>query len=58
MQAMYYHYVNHGLRPSEYYAMGQGEKVILRAFMLQELKERQENSDRIEKELKGGGAHG
>ncbi len=58
MQAMYYHYVNHGLRPSEYYAMGQGEKVILRAFMLQELKERQENSDRIEKELKGGGGHG
>lgn len=58
MQAMYYHYVNHGLKPSDYYAMGQGEQIILRAFMLKEVEERKETNDKIEASMKGGGNRG
>lgn len=34
---MYWHYVRHNVRPSEWVKMGRGEKIILRAFMLQEI---------------------
>lgn len=37
VQMMYWHYVRHGVRPSEWLQMGEGEKLILRAFMLQEV---------------------
>ena len=35
-------YINHDVMPSEFYKMGHGERVVLRAFMLQEIKDREE----------------
>lgn len=34
---MYWHYVRHGVKPSEWYEMGPGERVVLWAFMLKEI---------------------
>ncbi len=48
---MYWHYVRHGLKPSEYYQMGPGERIVLRAFMEQEIKDEQEA---IRRKTKGG----
>lgn len=50
---MYWHYIRHGLRPSEYYSMNPGEKVVLRAFMLKEIESENEQRKEIEK-AKGG----
>jgi hypothetical protein len=36
---MYWLYREHNILPSRYYAMGEGEKLILRAFMLRELED-------------------
>lgn len=36
---MYWHYVRHGVKPSEWFAMGPGERVVLRAFMLKEIED-------------------
>ena len=44
---MYWHYVRHGLRPSDYIRMGPGERAIMRAFMLQENEEIEEENKRI-----------
>lgn len=35
-------YVNHHLMPSEFHKKGRGERAILRAFMMQEIKDREE----------------
>jgi hypothetical protein len=35
-------YVNHDVMPSEFHEMGHGERSVLRAFMLQEIKDREE----------------
>lgn len=58
VQMMYWHYVRHGVRPSEWLEMGQGERIILRAFMLQEIEA--ENSekkkmDNMVKDIEKGG---
>lgn len=52
MQAMYFHYVMHNLKPSEWYAMRPGERCILRAFMMQELETEHKQIQEIEKECK------
>lgn len=57
-QMMYWHYVRHGVRPSEWLEMGEGERIILRAFMLQEIEA--ENSekkkmDNMVKDIEKGG---
>lgn len=52
MQAMYFHYVRHNLKPSEWYAMGPGERRILRAFMMQEIETEQKQIQEMEKERK------
>lgn len=44
---MYELWVSHGLRPSEYYNAGYGEKIILAAFMETELEEREKEIKRI-----------
>lgn len=31
-------YVNHDVMPSEFHKMGHGERTVLRAFMMQELR--------------------
>ncbi len=36
---MYYMFVHHQMRPSEYYSMPQGERTILRAFYEYRMKE-------------------
>lgn len=51
---MFWHYVRHNLRPSEYYKAGQGERIILRAFMLKEIEEETKLRKRIEDKAKGG----
>ena len=38
----YYMYVNHDVMPSEFHKMGHGERIVLRAFMMQEIKDRKE----------------
>lgn len=58
VQMMYWHYVRHGVRPSEWFEMGEGERIILRAFMLQEIEA--ENSekkkmDNMVKDIEKGG---
>lgn len=58
VQMMYWHYVRHGVRPSEWLEMGEGERIILRAFMLQEIEA--ENSekkkmDNMMKDIEKGG---
>lgn len=58
VQMMYWHYVRHGVRPSEWLEMGEGERIILRAFMLQEIEA--ENSekkkmDNMVKDIEKGG---
>ena len=50
--------MRHNVRPSEWAKMGQGEKIILRAFMLQEIEA--ENSekkkmDNMVKDIEKGG---
>lgn len=47
---MYWHYVRHGLRPSDYIRMGPGERAIMRAFMIQENEEIEEENNRIKAE--------
>lgn len=37
-------YVNHDVMPSEFHEMGPGERIVLRAFMMQEIKDREEAS--------------
>lgn len=49
---MYFHYVRHNLKPSEWYAMRPGERCILRAFMMQELETEHKQIQEIEKECK------
>lgn len=51
---MYWHYVRHGLKPSEYYQMGYGERLVLRAFMEQEYQEIKEEEEAIKRKAKGG----
>lgn len=58
VQMMYWHYVRHGVRPSEWLQMGEGEKLILRAFMLQEVeteRSEQKKIDRMIQNIKKGG---
>lgn len=57
-QMMYWHYVRHGVRPSEWVKMGQGEKIILRAFMLQEIDAENAEKEKIDtmvRSMKKGG---
>lgn len=54
VQAMYWHYVRHNLRPSEWYEMQPGERLILRAFMLKEIEDEKESIKRAERRAKGG----
>lgn len=44
---MYELWISHGLRPSEYYKAGYGEKIILAAFMETELEEREKEIQKI-----------
>ena len=37
-------YVNHDVMRSEFHEMGHGERIVLRAFMMQEIKDREEAS--------------
>lgn len=56
---MYWHYVRHNVRPSEWVKMGQGEKIILRAFMLQEIEAEHTEKEKIDamvRDMKKGGA--
>lgn len=39
MQFMYFMFVRHGILPSVFSKMNRGERIILRAFMLQEIEE-------------------
>ena len=51
--------MRHNVRPSEWAKMGQGEKIILRAFMLQEIEAEhteQEKIDDMVRDMKKGGA--
>ena len=50
---MYWHYARHNLKPSEYYAMGIGERTVLRAFMLKEIEEEKKLQDDIKNKTKG-----
>ena len=49
---MYFHYLRHNLKPSEWNAMGPGERRILRAFMMQEIETEQKQIQEMEKERK------
>jgi len=51
---MFWHYVRHNLRPSDYYATGPGERIVLRAFMLKEIEEEKRMKKEIEDKTKGG----
>lgn len=51
---MFWHYVRHNLRPSEYHKAGTGERIILRAFMLKEIEEEKKLQKQIEDKAKGG----
>ena len=51
---MFWHYVRHNLRPSDYYAAGPGERIVLRAFMLKEIEEEKRMKKEIEDKTKGG----
>lgn len=51
---MYWHYVRHEVKPSEWFAMELGERLILRAFMLKEIDEDKKARDEIESKMKGG----
>ena len=51
---MFWHYVRHNLRPSDYYEAGTGERIILRAFMLKEIEEEKRLKKEIEDKTKGG----
>ena len=51
---MYFMFVRHAIPPSEFYKMSHGEKVILRAFMLQEIEEDKNAVKEIENMSKGG----
>lgn len=51
---MYFHWLRHDLRPSEYFKAGSGEKVILRAFMLKEIEVEKAQMKEIERKAKGG----
>lgn len=51
---MYFMFVRHGILPSAFYKMSHGEKVILRAFMLQEIEEEKNTVKEIENMSKGG----
>lgn len=51
---MYWNYVMHGVKPSEWYAMGPGERVVLRAFMLKEIEGEEHAREEIENKVKGG----
>lgn len=56
---MYWHYVRHNVWPSEWAKMGQGEKIILRAFMLQEIEAEHTEKEKIDamvRDMKKGGA--
>lgn len=54
VQTMFWHYVRHNLKPSEWYAMMPGERLILRAFMLKEIEQEKEQIKRVERQVKGG----
>jgi len=49
---MYFHYVRHGLKPSEYYSMGPGEQAIINAFMEKELEDEAAERKKIEDIMK------
>lgn len=51
---MYWHYVRHGVKPSEWYEMGPGERVVLRAFMLKEIEGEEHAREQMENKVKGG----
>lgn len=51
---MFWHYVRHNLRPSEYHEAGAGERIILRAFMLKEIEEEKKLQKQMEDKAKGG----
>lgn len=58
VQEMYWHYVRHNVRPSEWAKMGRGEKIILRAFMLQEIDAENAEKEKIDamvRSMKKGG---
>lgn len=40
VNTMYNLFAMHGWKPSEYYEMGYGERLIVRAFLSQEIKDR------------------
>lgn len=44
---MYMLFARHNIKPSDWYKMGPGEQIILRAFILKELEE----EDKLHKEI-------
>lgn len=48
---MYWHYIRHNLKPSEWYAMGPGEKIIMRSFMLKEIEAEQAEKEQIREKI-------
>lgn len=54
VEAMYWHYIRHDVRPSEWYKMKPGERLILRAFMMKEIEEEKKSIKDAELQAKGG----
>lgn len=44
---MYLLFVKHHWKPSEYYRMKPGERMIVRAFLVQQFEDEKEEADRI-----------
>lgn len=44
---MYLLFVRHNVKPSDWYGMGPGEQIILRAFILQEIEEENNLHDKM-----------
>ena len=51
---MYYSYTRHNISPSVFFKMGEGERIIMRAFMLKEIEENEEAIASIKTIGKGG----
>lgn len=45
---MYWHYVRHNLRPSVFFKMDYGERVVLRAFMKQEIEDEKKLTEKLQ----------
>jgi hypothetical protein len=46
---MYLLFARHNIKPSDWYNMGPGERIILRAFILKELEEEKKLRDEMNK---------